>query len=190
LVKSPYRNPRRYYEDNSFALTPQVREHLRRYDRFYIPSAYEENPVLDHFITYKLVVRYLAMRRQAQVHSSCVDNLFHESWRVTRKILERAEQLAGQKSAGFMIVILPVYKDISRAKRDPEFSAWWRTMVESILVNHPRTVDLMPTMLATPEDVLDTGYDGTHFGPRVSEIIAQAIGKNVLSSSSRSGQKE
>lgn len=38
------------------------------------------------------------------------------------------------------------------------------------------TIDLLPVLSSLSSDRLDTGYDGSHFGPKASDVIADVLG--------------
>jgi hypothetical protein len=44
LVQGPYDPPTAIYADNRSAPSPRLLDHLRRYDRFYVPWMYEPLP--------------------------------------------------------------------------------------------------------------------------------------------------
>ena len=43
------------------------------------------------------------------------------------------------------------------------------------------SVDLAAHLVAAPADAIDRGHDGTHHGPRVNRLIAEAVGQALSS---------
>jgi len=175
-VKSPYVNARQFYENNYLSLSEEAREHLRKYDRFYISPLYEDPPILKYLVSYKLAALWYGKKQIAMRIRSAFKDLDSEAWRVTREIYAAAKASAEERGAKFILGVLPSHRNIRLARQDGSFQAHWKEMVQILEGSDLHVIDLLPMMSEAPIEQLDRGYDGTHYGPKASQLIADAVG--------------
>src|SRR5438876_250292 len=74
LVPSPYDPPSAVHADNPSGLGPRLREHLRRYDRFYVPWMYDPpRGLARHSVLAKLVLARWHARLMRRLHAAALD---------------------------------------------------------------------------------------------------------------------
>ncbi len=178
LVESPYEIGTDVYRDNADGLSETLRRHLRQYDRFYFPTQYEPVPVVGRLVLGKLALSaYFWWRKSSLLHSvgSGHVDLDSEAMEVTRKIFEamRAETRARGKQ--FLIVILPDHHALEKLRKRRGSAENWARMVATLCAGGIDCVDLGAGLLGTPREDLDHGYDGSHYGPRMSRVVARLI---------------
>ncbi len=176
LVKSPYENVLQLYRENYLTLTDEVREHVKSYDRFYFPLLYEDQPVWRHLISYKVLALYLGQLQRLLLVQQAFEDPDSEAWQVAREILLSAKALAEEHGANFTVAMLPRRRNIETAKEDEDFQVYWQEMVTALSNRGLHTIDLLPALSSAPSDLLDAAYDGTHYGPKASDLIAEALG--------------
>ena len=180
LVKSPYENLPQFYEINYPTLSMETREFLKKNDRFYFPELYEDLPVFKYLISYKLLSLNIGNRKVRRLHRRVFENFNSEAWKVTLKIFDSAKKLAEERYADFTIAILPIRSDIVRSLRDGDFQEHWHSMVMMLNIQGFHTIDLMPT-LSINSELLDQGYDGSHYGQKACGLIAGVLGSELKS---------
>jgi hypothetical protein len=78
-----------------------------------------------------------------------------------------------------VLVFLPGHQDLRRLRREELYREDWRSMVASVCRGEQACIDLWGDLERAPEGLLDRGYDGTHYGPRASRLIAELIGAGL-----------
>jgi hypothetical protein len=178
LVPSPYTHPADVYLDNRDGLSARLRDHLRRYDRFYSRSMYETNPLLDNFLSYKIcAAAWGRVQRKLILHG--LRKPGSEALSVSRAIFRRMQDEASAESHTFKLLILPALSDLQEFARDERRVADWQAMVEFVCEGIRNCIDLGPALRVVPLRDFDSGYDGTHFGPRANRVIAKAVLKSL-----------
>ena len=178
LVASPYAHPADVYADNRDGLSPRLRDHLRRYDRFYTRALYESPPLLGSLLSYKICAAgWARVQRKATLHG--LHDPGSEALSVSRAIFRRMQNEAAAESRTFRLLILPALSDLQEFARDEQRVADWQAMVQFVCDGVRNCVDLAPDLRAVPLQEFDSGYDGTHFGPRASRLIAKAVLKSL-----------
>lgn len=178
-VKSPYQNVLEVYQANHIRLSPKTRDYLRKYDRFYIRALYEDPPLLKYLISYKIAALFYGNRKIRMIYRQAFEDPNSEAWQVTRKIFGAVKTLASKREANFILAILPTHLDIHKAQQDEHFREYWHNFVAKFIRGGLRTVDLLPRMSSTPLDELDYGYDGSHYGPKASFLIAEILSSAI-----------
>src|SRR5205814_3889400 len=73
-VPGPYDPPSAVHADNPSGLGPRLREHLRRYDRFYVPWMYDPpRGLARHSVLAKLVLARWHARLMRRLHEDALD---------------------------------------------------------------------------------------------------------------------
>lgn len=178
LVPSPYTHPADVYVDNRDGLSARLRDHLRRYDRFYSRSLYETPPLLGNLLSYKICAAGWG-RAQRKLTLYGLHKPGSEALSVSRAIFRRMQHEAAAQSRQFKLLILPALSDLQAFAHDEQSVADWQEMVEFVCDGVRGCVDLAPDLRAAPLQDFDSGYDGTHYGPRASRLIAKAVLKSL-----------
>jgi hypothetical protein len=174
-VPGPYPKGSDIYHHDVPNLTPPVREHLRKYDAFYVPLLYEEGPPwLGKSILYKLVARYLGERRKQQTYQNSIWGTDSEGMAVEREIFKAVRQREGRN---FRLVLMPspeLLREV-RDHSDPRRLRVWEAKLAAFRSDGEEVVDLLPGMRGLSADEIDEGVDGTHYGPKTNAAIAKLL---------------
>jgi hypothetical protein len=157
---------------------PLLRRHLRAYDRFYFSLQYEEPSIIGASIIYKISANAFSLLQRQQLKKS----LFQpdaEAMIVTRSIIRTMRSEVESRGNKFILVLIPTE---NKLKRPETGSHWqnWESMAENLCEPDIFCIDLAAAMLKIPVDEIDTGYDGTHFGPNSSRLIAELINSDLI----------
>ncbi len=176
LARSPYDSRDAFLQANSPTLSGDARYYLKEYDRFYSTLLHEDLPILGYLISYKLLAKNLGDRQIRSISRRTLYNLNSEAWQVTRAIFHEANASAAKNGATFSVAVLPSLKFVDMARRNQTDLDFWREMIANLDRYGFHTIDLLPPLLQEPAGHLDAGYDGSHYGPRTSEIVAEHLG--------------
>lgn len=179
LVPPYYARGTEVYDDDYLRLSPGLRDHLRAYDRFYIPSLYEATPVLSHLMLWNLIAARRGEDERRRVREEMGGRLDREAFEVTRRILKVARHEATESGRRVVVAVLPVQSDLAQLAKDPAARERWKGIVEGIRALGAQTIDLAPALSQATPDRIDEGYDGTHYGPNASEVIAEALAREL-----------
>jgi len=179
LVPGPYDPPTAIYADNRNAPSPRLLDHLRTYDRFYVPWMYEALPTpLVHSVLARFVLArwhdVLIDRRQAQTLEPG-----SEAVTVTGRIAQAMRDAAAERGARFLLVLLPSERDLGKLRSSNAERNAWQGIVGRLSENGMPCLDLAPDLIAAPADRIDRGFDGTHHGPRTNALIADAVARSL-----------
>jgi hypothetical protein len=151
-------------------------EHLRRYDRFYVPWMYEPPTGA---AAWSILARLVLARWQRvlvdRVHTDALAPR-SEAVAVSRAIVRAMHDEVTARGGRFLFVLLPSELDVDRIRRRREYADRWSATAEAVVPDGVPSVNLAPVMLAAPAE-LDRGFDGTHYGPRANRVIAAAVGR-------------
>lgn len=175
LVRSPYDPPAAIYADNREGPSRRLLDHLRRYDRLYVPWMFEPpSTPLTRSVLARLVLaewhRTIVRRRQEQALEPGSEGLT-----VSIAIAGAMGAEAARHGARFLLVLLPSERDLGRLRRRGGYRAQWRAIAATVARDGVACVDLADVMLAAPPDQIDRGFDGTHHGPRANALVAAAV---------------
>jgi hypothetical protein len=177
LVPSPYPAPSAIYADNRDGPSARLRDHLARYDRFYVPWMYTEPAGL---AGRSLLVRFLLARwhtvLQRRTHEAALapDG---EAVAVTTRIAASMCAESAARGASFLLLLLPSERDLGHLRRRAAYREQWEAIAAAFTRAGVPTIDLATDLLAAPAEDLDRGYDGTHHGPRANHLIAAAVAR-------------
>ena len=141
------------------------------------------------FISYKLLAQYLGERQRSSIVRQAFTDLNAEAWQVTRAILFAAKASAEKIGAIFSVAVFPNFKFIGMARRNQTDRDSWQEMVADLNRHGFHTMDLLPTLLLAPSNLLDAGYDGSHYGPKTSDTVAKFLGAALAASVAREKTK-
>lgn len=178
LIKSPYETGTGIYKENQNRLSKRVRNHLSKYDRFYVRSRYETPWCIANSVLCKVL---------AEMYSKFqIQRLEEELWEpaseamvVSRSIFKAMEDEVVADLNQFVLVVLPVWHDLKLLKSDIRYSNRWKTMVSWLCLDSLVCMDLSEEMLGLPTTQLDRGHDGTHYGPKVNQAIARLVRRDL-----------
>jgi hypothetical protein len=177
LIQSPYENLDEMMDRNKAGISNELREHLRRYDAFYIESKYEAPRVWRYSIISKKVVAALIARRERKINEGVLEP-GSEAQRISKKIFEAMHRDATGNGKEFCLVVLPNRGAIKRYREEPRYAKNWNAMSGFTCSGDYLCIDLMEDFSKLPE--LDRGYDGSHFGPVANRLIAEFLWQEVF----------
>ena len=177
LVPSPYDPPLAVHADNASGLGPRLREHLLRYDRFYVPWMWQPTPglagrsVLVRLIRARWHAMLMRRRQEAALEPGS------EAVAVSVGIVQAMRVEAAAHGARFLLVLLPSEIDLRRLRGRRGYRDEWRAIATAVARDGVPCLDLADALVAAPADRIDRGADGTHHGARTNELIATAVGR-------------
>ncbi|MEW6143483.1 MAG: SGNH/GDSL hydrolase family protein [Thermodesulfobacteriota bacterium] len=178
LIPPPYGSLEELFEDNRDSVQSRYREHLRKYDNYY-SSMYESVYLLDNFVVFKLLRKFFnrvkfEYERTFGISESVMDAR-SEAQTVTKGIIDEMGREAQSNGARFSLIVLPTDSDIRRYKTEDSYKKSWDEMTRFICSGEIVCYDFMDDLSGLTEEELDTGNDGTHYGPKTNERIADLI---------------
>ncbi len=181
LVPGPYDPPGAIHADNRAGPSPRLREHLRRYDRFYVPWMHEPLPDL---LAPSVLVRFVLARWHATLvrrrHWQALDP-GGEALAVSLRIAQSMRDAAAERRARFLLVLLPSERDLGQLRRSSDYRRRWQAIAAAMAGAGLPCLDLAGDLLDAPSESIDRGFDGTHHGPRTNALVAGAVGRALAS---------
>lgn len=174
LVESPYRDPEELTADLSEGMSPTLRGHLRRYDRFYFPVEHEPVPMVGSLLSFRVAAAAWGRHKRGRVRRALFDP-GSEAAVTSRRIFLKLQEETSAGTREFLLLVLPTATDLERLHDDPAFAARWNGFVGAVCAGIRRCADLAPALAAVRQSAVDHGPDGNHFGPRMNAIIADAV---------------
>lgn len=182
LIRSPYADGASMVQNNSPVISEELRDHLSSYDRFYFKSYYEEPGLLGRTVLYKLIAQaYFNWRKGHLRNSLLAPN--SEAMQVSKKIFETMSEEARDDGSRFWLVLLPAHRDLARLERDLSYHDTWDRIVASLCDGEVECIDLSEGFLQASRDQWDQGFDGTHYGPKANRLIAELVGRQLMTGS-------
>jgi hypothetical protein len=188
LIKSPYKDQSSLEENNSTALSEELKSHLRKYDRFYFISKYETPWLIGNFLTYKLLARaYYIMKMNLLEYETKYgpQKIYSEAMQVSKHIFIAMDEEAKQEEKGFILVFLPDHYALFKINKSRSYRNSWTKMVSSICGSGLYCIDLADGLTQLPACQIDTAYDGSHYGPKMNRKIAELISNHLESGSGK-----
>lgn len=170
LVPPLYADPFDVYRLNAHGLSPELRSHLRRYDRFYFPREHEPSALRDTSVLYRLIAHARGRHKRRVLRAAALE-ISEEAIQVSKAMFSAWRDLVAADGARFMLAILPVEYKWREARHQPQ----WQALVSAICPSSNECVDLLDTLQHVPIAEYDYAHDGAHFGPRTNARIAAAI---------------
>ncbi len=103
-----------------------------------------------------------------------------EAQRISRKIFEAMNQEATRRGKEFCLVVLPDKTVLERYREQPKYREKWEAMSAFMCSGDYSCIDLMEDFSRLTE--LDKGHDGSHFGPKTNQRIADFLWERSLMS--------
>lgn len=178
LIPPPYGSLNELFADNRDSIQSRYREHLRKYDKYY-SSLYEPVYLLDNFVVFNLFRKFInrvkfEYEKIFRVSEDVMDP-HSEAQTVTKGIIEEMAREVQSEGAKFSLIILPTDSDIRKYKTEDSYKKSWDEMTAFICSGEIVCYDVMEDFSHLSIEQLDTGYDGTHYGPKTNERIADLI---------------
>lgn len=178
LARSPYGDVDAMYRENRPVLSKELRDHLRLYDRFYVPMLYEASGMADFPVSARLIAAYLGQRKLREIRRQMFYDPDSEAWRTVREIFLSAKRESENHGAEFVVIIMPTHDDVATAADYEDFRLYWAERVDAFRHLGIKTLDLLPALSMVAAD-LDYGYDGSHYGPAASAHIATVLSQEL-----------
>lgn len=151
-----------------------LRNHLRAYDRFYIPALYEEPPLMGVSILVRIGAAAYGELRLRNIRGQLL-NPSSEAAVVTSRIVASMREEVEREGKRFVLAILPTARAIlERGPQDPAWAAF-DLLAEDLCRIAGSCIRIAEGLRLDTLAALDTGYDGTHFGPSASRRMAELI---------------
>ena len=180
LVPSPYEDLKQMTERNREGISDELREHLRKYEGFYIPSKYEEVPLLGRSILFKRLLAWRIERREDAIDEG-VMRPGSDAQRLSKKIFEAMSREVEQQGREFALLILPSRSALKAYREQPDRAEQWEATVRFVCEAEYPCYDVMREFADLPAGSLDRGYDHSHFGPRTNRRIARFVQERIVS---------
>lgn len=174
LVSSPYSSLQALVDDNRENIKPKLKRHLEKYEPFYVDSGYQSFPFLDWSVMYRLYREY-RLEKERTILLTRLKSPGSEVMQITRRIVETMEADVVSQGQRFSLVFLPVMSSIENYSLNDSYKKRWHKMVKFICGSLGDCIDLMGPLQKVPKEMLDKGYDGTHYGPVTNRLIAGFI---------------
>jgi hypothetical protein len=171
LARSPFADLAAQLADGPEFRT--VRKHLLAHDSFYFPE-FEPSPALDGIVSARLLRRTIAEIKKRRIHAG-IRSPDSEAMQVTHAIVRRFRADTVSRGASFVLVLLPLHSDVLSYQSDASFRREWDQMRDRFCSVGPTCIDLMKPLASRTAADLDFGYDGTHYGPKTSRLIARML---------------
>ncbi|MFC1594246.1 hypothetical protein ACFL38_02850 [Candidatus Omnitrophota bacterium] len=178
LIKSPYKSYEDLERENANNLSDTLKKHLRTYDRFYSKVQYESPAFIGKLISYKL----LAERLHYFQKKSLLDNIMKtdsEAMIVSQKIFEEMNNKAKRDGKKFVLVFLPLKRDVEDYRNNSLFRKKYDKIVSYIEKEDMICIDLMKDFLKVKLSQFDFDYYGIHYGLKTNKIISEILWENL-----------
>jgi len=178
LAPRPYRTAAEVFEKNRYAASPELKAHLRHYDRFYFEAEFRKPRLAGRSVLYKAALRaYLLYRKRRLYRQLDPDS---EAAEVTRRIFWSMNREVAERGGRFVLIFLPSHQDLESLRTSRRYAANWDRLVRAACRDDLACIDLSHGFLDAPPDRLDPGYDGSHYGPRANRLIAELIRQRLV----------
>lgn len=148
-----------------------ARSHLLAHDAFYFPE-YEPSNFSEALVLARVYRKAVATVKKRAIHAG-IRSPESEAMQVTAGLVRRFRSETANDS--FLLVILPIHEDLAAYRSEASFRAEWEAMTRMLCNAAGRCLDAMrPLLDAVPEE-LDYGHDGTHYGAKANQRIAEAL---------------
>jgi hypothetical protein len=176
-IASPWTDAASFVRDNTPHPSPSLRAHLRDWDRFYDPRIHEPPRGLSRAFAARLVAAWSGARRRDAVRR---ETLLpgSEAALVTAAAIRSMRDGAASRGASFALVLLPGEVDLRMLAEERGYRRRWKALRGALCGTDVACVDLEPA-LSRRRDRLDSGVDGSHFGPTANRLIAALVREHL-----------
>ena len=102
-----------------------------------------------------------------------------EAQRISKRIFGAMNREVTRRGKEFCLIVLPDKTVVQRYQGEPKYAAQWDAMSAFMCSGDYSCIDLMPDFSRLTE--LDKGHDGSHFGPKTNQRIADFLWERVFS---------
>lgn len=156
----------------------EIKNHLKSYDRFYFKSRFEVPWLLGESVIYKFLTATYHKYKRNRIRNSLVAQ-DSEAAKISEEIFLSMNKQIMNDGGKFILTFLPTWQDIDKLANKESYRDDWNTFVTSICESGLNCIDLSTDLVNLPENQLDNGYDGTHFGPKTNRHLADYIKKHL-----------
>jgi len=176
-ISNPY-DLNKLFDYHPDILKQKIVDHLKKYDAFYFGYWYENNSIFDGSLIFKLS-KYLKYKSDIANLKNNLLNIDGEAMSVTKAIIRIMANQVESTGARFSLIILPTNEDIYRYLEYDSYKESWEDMHSYLCKDLDYCYGFMENLIED-EDLIDSGYDGTHYGPITNKIIADIILRKVI----------
>jgi hypothetical protein len=163
------------FDRNHPTISPELVEHLRSHDRFYLPLRHESPPLIGDLVLYKVAAAAIAERQARQVTGG-LQRPGSEALAVTNALITTMRDNVTASGRRFLALILPTEYEIAGLRDDQALAARWRTVAETLCAGvGDSCVDMAPIFTTLDPECIDAGVDGSHYGPRLNRALAAIV---------------
>jgi hypothetical protein len=173
LVPPLYPSVAAFASSNARGMSHELREHLRCHDALYHRLRHERLPVVGRLYLLRLVSAVVDSWRDQRFRNELMKP-GSEALRVSRAIFREISGDVRRRGRRFLLVFLPLDREVARSRDDAQFRRRWRSMLEFACPGEPACLDLLPGLAGLAPRELDRGL-GSHYGPRANRAIARLI---------------
>ena len=176
LVDRPYVSSQDLRNNSVTGLSPDLHEFLQKYDVFYFDSIYESPPFLGRLVTYKLFSLFEYTLERRRLLKGLIE-IGSEATQLSKGVFRSMKMDAMNNGKTFLLVFIPTLVDIKKYRSNPTFRRQWTALISYTCPDLNNCIDLMSPLIELPPDEIDSGYDGTHYGPKTNEAVAEILWK-------------
>jgi hypothetical protein len=154
----------------------KLKDHLRAFDRLYFDSMYEQPSGLGRAVVARLMTAAAHKHQVRQFRAGLMD-ADSEALRISAAILRAMHTDVVTAGKRFAVAVLPT--EWALEDTDREFWETWDRMIDVICGDGIPCIDLSQALRRIPDEEIDRGYDGSHFGPVLSREIGRALGDGL-----------
>lgn len=156
------------------SLEEQMATFLKTYDKFYSTSLFQQKWFFSKSVIYKFCATAYHEYKKDKLRAGLLEP-GSEALRISHKIFETMHDEVKKDGNKFVLVVLPTHHDLRKFHKAISYRDKWNKMISSTCELDLVCIDLTDDLYQLPESDLDTGYDGTHYGPRANRQIAHSI---------------
>ena len=160
-------------------LADSLKAHLRAYDRFYHDRMYASPVLAKHSLLYKLLLLNWHVYEKKKYRNSLWDTN-SEAQQIMRKLFAQMKAAVEQDGKVFILVTLPSYGELLQLASDPGIAERHRKLAAAVAAGGVDCVNLLEALRRIPVAELDSGYDGSHYGPKGNRQIARLIRQHLM----------
>lgn len=153
LARSLYSDVDEMYRENRPTLSRELVDHLRLYDRFYVPMLYEASGMPDFLVSARLITAYLGQRGLREIRRQMFYDPDSEAWQTVRQIFLSAKRESENHGADFVVIIISTHDDVDTAAEYEDFRLYWVERVDALRQLGIKTLDLLPALSMVSADL-------------------------------------
>ena len=132
-----------------------------------------------HSLLYKLLLLNWHVYEKKKYRNSLWDTN-SEAQQIMRKLFAQMKAAVEQDGKVFILVTLPSYGELLQLASDPGIAERHRKLAAAVAAGGVDCVNLLEALRRIPVAELDSGYDGSHYGPKGNRQIARLIRQHLM----------